>query len=111
VAKVNFEASKDTPYTGVFKGDDSVLLRLSLASDPDTSKSTSAGAQDNFTPGLGIKFLRDDVDSANTVAMYGVNGFDSWNFFDRDASNHIGAAKSAVLLAVAAKFKTATDYI
>eukprot|EP00339_Tiarina_fusa_P020718 CAMPEP_0117077058 /NCGR_PEP_ID=MMETSP0472-20121206/54325_1 /TAXON_ID=693140 ORGANISM="Tiarina fusus, Strain LIS" /NCGR_SAMPLE_ID=MMETSP0472 /ASSEMBLY_ACC=CAM_ASM_000603 /LENGTH=55 /DNA_ID=CAMNT_0004803221 /DNA_START=475 /DNA_END=642 /DNA_ORIENTATION=- len=43
--------------------------------------------------------------------MYGVNGFDSWNFFDRDASNHIGAASGVALTAVAAKFKTATDYI
>lgn len=87
------------------------MLRLSLAKNPDTSKTTAAGAQDNFTPGLGIKLLRDDVDSANTVAMYGVNGFDSWNFFERDASNHIGAASGAALTAVAAKFKTATDYI
>jgi len=60
---------------------------------------------------LGIKILRDDVDSANTVAMFGVNGFDSWNFFERDAANHIGAAGGVALTLVAKKFSTATPYI
>ena len=38
---------------------------------------------------MGLKFLRDGVDSANLVAMYSVDGQESWNFFKNDFSNHI----------------------
>lgn len=43
----------------------------------------------HITPGIGLKFLRDGIDSANLVAMYSVAGQDSWNFFANDFSNHI----------------------
>ena len=56
--------------------------RLSLALEPDTEKLNTA-------PGMGLKFLRDGVDSANLVAMYSVDGQESWNFFKNDFSNHI----------------------
>ena len=59
-----------------------VLSRLSLALEPDTEKLNTA-------PGMGLKFLRDGVDSANLVAMYSVDGQESWNFFKNDFSNHI----------------------
>jgi len=69
-------------YSGVFKGAQHGLVRLSLALEPDTEKLNTA-------PGMGLKFLRDGVDSANLVAMYSVDGQDSWNFFKNDFSNHI----------------------
>ena len=59
-----------------------VSPRLSLALEPDTSKLNTA-------PGMGLKFLRDGMDSANLVAMYSVDGQESWNFFKNDFSNHI----------------------
>lgn len=43
--------------------------------------------------------------------MFGVNGVPTWNFFEKDMSNHIGSAKGAALTAVAAKFSTATDKV
>lgn len=75
VAKVAFtpEAGQNA-YSGVFEGADSGLLRLSVAKALDSTKTTAEGADDNFTPGLGIKFLRDGKPSANLVAMFGVNG-------------------------------------
>jgi hypothetical protein len=60
---------------------------------------------------MGLKFLRDGMDSASLVAMYSVDGQDSWNFFKNDFSNHIPAVSSASLFPVAAKFSTVTDYI
>jgi hypothetical protein len=41
---------------------------------------------------MGLKFLRDGVDSANLVAMYSVDGQDTFNFFANDFKNHITAA-------------------
>lgn len=51
------------------------------------------------------------MDSASLVAMYSVDGQDSWDFFANDFTNHIGAVKSLTLKPVAAKFSTATDYV
>lgn len=111
VGQVQLIPEPNQPYSGVFSGSDSVLLRLSCAKAPDTSKTSPSEALDNFTPGLGIKFLRDGQPSANVVAMYGVNGFDSWNFFAKDASNHIPSASGVALTLVATKFSSATPRI
>ena len=44
--------------------------------------------------------------------MYGVNGTPGdWNFFEKDFTNHIGAAEGAALHAVALKFSTETPWI
>jgi len=61
-------------------------------------------------PGIGVKFLRDGIDSANFVAMYSVDGQQGWNFFKNDLLNHIPKA-SLALLPVAEKFATFTHYI
>jgi len=111
VGKVQFIAAPNSPYTGVFEGTDNVLLRLSAASAPDTSKTSAAGATDNFKPGFGIKFLIDGQPSVNLVAMYSVNGQPSWNFFANDFSNHIPSASGVALTLVAKKFSTATPWV
>ena len=59
-----------------------IPCRLSLALEPDTRRMTTA-------PGMGLKFSRDGVHSANLVAMFSVGGQESWNFFKNDFSNHI----------------------
>lgn len=65
-----------------------------------------------MAPGLGLKFLRDGVDSANLVAMYSVDGQpDDWNFFANDWSNWISTPSGSATKALAAKFATATDMI
>ena len=60
---------------------------------------------------MGLKFLRDGMDSASLVAMYSVDGQPSWNFFLNDFSNHIPAISSAALLPVGLKFSTVTPWI
>lgn len=58
---------------------------MSVASPPDPEVL-------NLRPGMGLKILRDGMDSANLVAMYSVAGQASWNFFENDFSNFIPPA-------------------
>ena len=111
VAKTEFISTKDHPYTGIFEGCSNVLLRASVAKATDPSKNTAEGALANFTPGFGIKFLRDGFPSANLIAMYGVDGQNSWNFFKNDFSNHIPAATGGAVKALALKFSSGTPYV
>jgi hypothetical protein len=59
---------------------------------------------------MGLKFLRDGIDSANLVAMYDVGGQESWNFFENIFTNHIPEV-SGPLVFLGAKFYTATNNI
>ena len=111
IAQGELVVDPSNPYTGVFEGVNNVLIRLSIAKQADFTKTTAAEALDNFTPGMSLKFLRDGLSSANLVAMYGVNGFPSWNFFGRDFSNHIPGAEGLALKAVACKFAQATNHV
>ena len=43
--------------------------------------------------------------------MFGVNGVDSWNFFGKDKSNHIEAARGISFKSVSAKFSEATRHV
>ena len=54
-------------YTGIFQGADKGFVRASLALKPDPKVKDT-------TPGIGLKFVRDGIDSANLVAMYSVDG-------------------------------------
>merc|ERR1712055_976246 len=64
----------------------------------------------NTKPGMGLKFLRDGMDSVNLVAMYSVMGQESWNFFENDFVNHIPEI-TGFLAALAQKFYSATNNI
>jgi hypothetical protein len=96
-------------YTGCFTGVDHGIIRLSLAIQPDFTKTSASGADGNFVPGFGLKFLRDGQPSGNLVAMYGVDGQPSWNFFENTFSNHIPDPKGSGQQALASKFATATS--
>lgn len=99
---MQFESNKGHhPFTGLFEGSDHGYIRMSLAKNP--KKGT------NTVPGFGLKFLRDGMDSANLVAMYSVDGQESWNYFANDFSNHIPAASPA-LQVLNNKFATYTRY-
>jgi hypothetical protein len=111
IAQAELVVDPANGYSGVFEGVSNVLVRLSVAKSPDFTKTTADGANDNFTPGMSLKFLRDSLPSANLLAMFGVNGFPSWNFFFKDFSNHIPSASGLALKALACKFSTATKYI
>ncbi|CDW86121.1 UNKNOWN [Stylonychia lemnae] len=104
--------SNNQGYTGIFQsGADHAVIRLSLAKQPDSTKPTPAQAEDNFIPGFGLKFLRDNTHSGNLVAMYGVDGANTWNFFRQDFSNHIPDPISVPQQILGKKFATATPYI
>jgi len=110
---VEFIAEKDksiNPYTGIFRGCSHVVIRLSLAKEPNEKKKKADEAFENFTPGFGIKFLRNKVPAADSVAMFGVNGQNSWNFFKNEFSNHIAPAEGIALALINAKFSEATKY-
>ena len=103
VSKVKFEVS-ESPFSGIFKGSDYGLIRHSTAAPYSSSGK-------NIKPGLGLKLLRDGVDSANLVSMFSVDGQDNWNFFANNWSNHIPKPESKALIPLAMKFHTATEYI
>ena len=90
-------------YSGIFTGATKGIVRFSLAKEPSPPALNTA-------PGMGLKFLRDGVDSANLVAMYSVNGQDSWNFFKNNFTNHIGPG-GLDLVPLEVKFSEATNYI
>ena len=89
VATVKYESIGTHSYTGMFKGADHALVRLSLA---------TGATQEATTPGIRVKFFRDGMKSANFVAMYTLNGQqknqkidgdDVGNFFANTFSNHV----------------------
>ena len=64
-----------------------------------------------MVPGMGVKLLRDGMDSADFVCMYSVDGQDDLNFFANDFSNHIPDPKSIALIPLGVRFATATNFI
>lgn len=63
-------------------------------------------------PGMGLKFLRDGVDSANLVSMFSVEGQPgNWDFFANDFTTTIAATDDIKLRLVAKKFSSATDHV
>ena len=104
VAKIEWVSTGRHPYTGMFKGSDAGFARLSVAKPVDTKTP-------NMAPGMGIKLLRDGMDSANFVCMFGVDGQDDLNFFANDFVNHIPNPQSISLVPLEVRFATATNYI
>ena len=103
--RVRFIPAKGSPYNGIFAGSDYGIIRLSSAVKP------VAGGQP-LAPGMGLKFLRDEADSANLVSMFSVEGTPGdWNFFSKDFFTHIGPSTSVNTKALGAKFATATKHI
>ena len=104
VATIKLVGSGKHPFTGVFEGADHGVVRLSFAGEPNPKVL-------NTLPGMGLKFLRDGVDSANVLAMYSVDGQDSWNFFKNDLSNHIPTSTSFTAKMLANKLSSVTPWV
>lgn len=104
IAKVKFHSNKNHSYTGIFEGADYGYARLSAAIEPDTKVQSLA-------PGMGLKFLRDGIDSGNMVAMYSVDGQPTWNFFANDFTNHIPDADTAQTKLLSSHFASFTQWI
>jgi hypothetical protein len=83
-------------YTGLFAtGAQYGLLRAASAIEPSTSWWTG---EKSMAPGFSLKFFRDDVESANTVALWSLSTTPSFNFFEHDGfMNHVGAANLSVV--------------
>merc|ERR1711981_1474165 len=72
--KIEFIAHKHTPYTGIFRGAEHGIMRIS-----ETVKTVPH--KPKTVPGHGVKFYRDGMSSANWVAMFSLDGQKSYNFF------------------------------
>ena len=80
--KVAFRPTAQSPYTGVFRGAKHGIMRISetVRTNPDVPQTS---------PGFGIKFLRDGMDSADTVTMFSFDGQPSFNYFANRWSIHL----------------------
>jgi hypothetical protein len=79
VAKIQFVSTPGSPFTGIFRGADFGLLRLSLTGDPSAR---------GFAPGAAVKFLIDGMPSANFSALVSLEGQgNNYNFFANEFSN------------------------
>jgi len=84
VAKVNVISTGDHSYSGIFKGADCSLLRLSLTYRPKDGYIFDKAV----APGLALKVFRDNIHSANISALYTLQGQDQdYNFFTNPLSN------------------------
>lgn len=82
MAKVRFESTGSHPYTGVFKGNECGLLRLSVTGDPADMGS--------FAPGLAWKTFIDGARSENVSALYTLTGQGSnHNIFANEMSQYV----------------------
>eukprot|EP00545_Synedropsis_sp_CCMP1620_P013676 CAMPEP_0119014664 /NCGR_PEP_ID=MMETSP1176-20130426/10148_1 /TAXON_ID=265551 /ORGANISM="Synedropsis recta cf, Strain CCMP1620" /LENGTH=334 /DNA_ID=CAMNT_0006967879 /DNA_START=21 /DNA_END=1025 /DNA_ORIENTATION=+ len=96
VAAMQFESNGEHPYTGLFQGAPYALVRLSLAKKASSWQGT--------IPGLGVKFFRDGMPSANFVAMYSLDGQTSGNFFENDFTTHVNTTSGVATSFMANKF-------
>lgn len=81
MATVAFEPAAGHPYTGVFKGAECGLLRLSVTGDPDDR---------GFAPGLAWKVFVDGKNSRNVSALYTLSGQGgNHDFFANELSQYV----------------------
>lgn len=83
VAKAEFVASDDSPYTGVFEGAEHVLIRMS-----ETDLFVD-GVTEAANPSIALKFLRDGIPSANQFGMVSFEGTNTWDFFGNSFMSHL----------------------
>lgn len=81
MATVEFKAEANQPFTGIFKGSECGLLRLSVTGDPNDR---------GFAPGLAWKAFVDGKNSRNVSALYTLSGqSNNHNFFANELSNYV----------------------
>ncbi|NET33726.1 MAG: hypothetical protein F6K19_17175 [Cyanothece sp. SIO1E1] len=79
VAKIKFISAPESPFTGLLKGADYGLLRLSVTADP---------ADRGFAPGLALKLFVDGHASENFSALVSLTGQgDNYNLLANEFSN------------------------
>ena len=102
--KVKWVSEENHPYTGVFKGGQHGIGRFTSGMPVDTKTPT-------LWPGISVKFMRDGIDSANAVIMYGIHGQNDLNFFANSWSNHVLPVMTPDAIPGGIAFKTSTEYI
>jgi len=105
VCPFKIDVAHDSPYTGLLKAGSTIegFARLGSASDPYALVAPTR----DLTPGVGIKFLRTGVTSANFVLLHSLDPLpnSNFNFFALPISNHIsGNADTIALQSLAQKF-------
>lgn len=81
MATVAFEPAAGHPFTGVFKGAECGLLRLSVTGDPNDR---------GFAPGLAWKVFVDGKNSRNVSALYTLSGQgNNHDFFANELSQYV----------------------
>lgn len=104
-AKVAFRPSPDNTYTGIFRGATHGIMRISetVRTVPDVPQTS---------PGFGIKFLRDGMDSADTVTMFSFDGQPSFNYFANRWSTHLNEPQNECAReTIGKKLAETTDHI
>lgn len=87
VGKVEWISLKNHNYTGMFKGGDTGYIRTSVLGEVNLNP---VGDEAYMIPGIALKFLRDGMDSANTVARVNSRkGQRSYNWFDSEITSLI----------------------
>lgn len=103
MAKVKFVATEGSQYTGVFRGAECALLRMSITYKPTKKRA--------FAPGLALKFLRDGAPSANISALYKLDGQGhNYNIMANPLSNIVPMGDELGLKLVHKVFRKVTDY-
>lgn len=82
VTKIKFVSRSNHNYTGVFRGADYGILRISEVADVDPEAGVSS-------PSAGLKFLRDGIDSANLFTLHAFEGQPSYNFLRNSLFSHV----------------------
>lgn len=103
-AKCTWVSLGDHQYTGMFKGGDSGIIRLSSIFAVDT-------VNQHMSPGIGIKLLRDGVDSGNIIATHSFDGQNSLNFFENSMSNNIEPSVTPIVVEGLGHFAGETDFV
>jgi len=90
-----------TKYTGIFQqGNAYGFFRLGSAADVTDSSGT--------TPGIGMKFMRTGVPSANFVLLHSLDAVSDYNMFGYNQTNHISPPTGATAI-LAEKFEQASN--
>jgi len=102
LAKAQFIASENSPFSGLFQGAPCGFLRLSLTADP---------AKNEYNPGLAWKAFVNGKPSANISALVSLDGQgENFNFFANEFSNIVPASDKLKLKIAARAFRTTSKH-
>lgn len=101
-------------YTGIFEGADTGYVRLSTQRPVITPEERETDDQLVMMSTMALKFLRDGVDSANSVANQNLGGQASYNYFDAPLFTNLmdsGFANEDLIGDVAAAIRPQTNFV